>query len=88
MGIQEQGSRRICAGTEERGVNPRRRNGTVRCMFFPIGAGAPVTRGSGEGFAERTGESPRTESGYSVPSLFGGFPAGAYAVHKNVCTKV
>ena len=34
---------------------------------------------TGEGFAERTGESPRTKSGYSVPSLFGGLPAGAYA---------
>ena len=60
-------------------MNPRRRNGTVRCMFFPIGAAAPVTRGSGEGFAERMGFCPHTKSGYSVPSLFGGFPAGAYA---------
>ena len=44
IGIQEQGSHGIRASTEKRGVNPRRRNGTVRCMFFPMGAGAPVTR--------------------------------------------
>ena len=43
-------------------MNPRRRNGTVRCMFFPIGAGAPVTRGSGEGFAGRTGLLPHAPS--------------------------
>ena len=36
MGIQEQGSHGdFRASTEKRGVNPRRRNGTVRCMFFP-----------------------------------------------------
>ena len=78
----------LCADTEKRGANPRRRNGTVRCMFFPIGAAAPVTRGSGEGFAERTGESPHTKSGYSVPISHSAFPKEQYAVHKNVCTKV
>ena len=36
---------------------------------------------TGEGFAEMArGDTPQnTKSGYSVPSLFGGFPAGAYA---------
>ena len=42
--IQERGSRGICASTEEWGESPQRRNGTVRCMFFPMGARAPVTR--------------------------------------------
>ena len=32
---------------------------------------------TGEGFAERTGESPRTKSGYSVPISTLGFPKGA-----------
>ena len=81
MGIQEQGSHGdFRASTEERGVNPRRRNGTVRCMFFPIGAGAPVTRVKpGKALRKEWAFAPRTESGYSVPSLFGSFPAGAYA---------
>ena len=66
--------------TEKRGENPRRRNGTVRCDVLSDGRGCAGHSGKiGEGFAERTGESPRTESGYSVPSLFGGLPAGAYA---------
>ena len=65
--------------TEKRGANPRRRNGTVRCMFFPTAQQRGHSDKTGEGFAERTGESPRTKSGYSVPSLFGGLPAGAYA---------
>ena len=36
---------------------------------------------TGEGFAEMArGDTPQnTKSGYSVPSLFGGIPAGAYA---------
>ena len=32
---------------------------------------------TGEGFAERTGESPHTKSGYSVPISTLGFPKGA-----------
>ena len=65
--------------TEKRGANPRRRNGTVRCMFFPTAQQRGHSGETGEGFAERTGFCPRTKSGYSVPSLFGGFPAGVYA---------
>ena len=35
-GIQEHGFAGYFAqSTEKRGANPRRRNGTVRCMFFP-----------------------------------------------------
>ena len=80
MGIQEQGSHGdFRASTEERGENPRRRNGTVRCMFFPIGAGAPVTRGSGEGFAERMGFCPTHRVRIFGSDFFTGFPGGAYA---------
>ena len=89
MGIQEHGSRRICAGTEERGANPRRRNGTVRCMFFPIGAGAPVTRVKPrKALRKEWAFAPRTESGYSVPIFSPAFPMGCMRVHKCVCTKV
>ena len=63
----------------ETGCKSPTQNGTVRCMFFPTAQQRSHSGETGEGFAERTGESPRTESGYSVPSLFGGFPAGAYA---------
>ena len=68
------------AGTEKRGVNPRRRNGTVRCdVISDWRSNAGHSGKTGEGFAERMGFCPHTKSGYSVPSLFGGFPAGAYA---------
>ena len=89
MGIQEQGSHGdFRAGTEKRGVNPRRRNGTVRCMFFPIGAGAPVTRVKpGKALRKERAFAPRTESGYSVPIFSPAFPAERMRVHKNVCTK-
>ena len=63
--------------TEKRGANPRRRNGTVRCMFFPTAQQRGHSGETGEGFAERTGESPRTKSGYSVPISALGFPKGA-----------
>ena len=63
--------------TEKRGANPRRRNGTVRCMFFPTAQQRGHSGETGEGFAERTGESPRTKSGYSVPISTLGFPKGA-----------
>ena len=87
IGIQEQGSRGICASTEKRGVNPRRRNGTVRCMFFPMARRRGHSGETGEGFAERTGESPHTKSGYSVPIFSPAFPAERMRVHKCVCTK-
>ena len=54
------GTRSAKADTEERGVNPRRRNGTVNARSAK----------SGHRFRR-----------------FGGFPAGRYAVHKDVCTK-
>ena len=85
--IQEHGFALFCAEHRETGCESPTQNGTVRCMFFPTAQQRGHSGETGEGFAERTGESPRTKSGYSVPSLFGGFPAGAYAVHKNVCTK-
>ena len=89
MGIQEQGSHGdFRAGTEKRGANPRRRNGTVRCMFFPIGAGAPVTRVKpGKALRKERAFAPRTESGYSVPIFSPAFPAERMRVHKNVCTE-
>ena len=65
--------------TEKRGVKPRRRNGTVRCMFFPIGAGAPVTRVKpGKALRKEWAFAPRTESGYSVPAFGLAFPSGIY----------
>ena len=54
------GTRSAKADTEERGENPRRRNGTVNAQSAK----------SGHRFRR-----------------FGGFPAGRYAVHKDVCTK-
>ena len=72
-------SRGICAEHRETGCESPTQNGTVRCMFFPTAQQRGHSGETGEGFAERTGESPRTKSGYSVPSLFGSFPAGAYA---------
>ena len=54
------GTRSAKADTEKRGVNPRRRNGTVNARSAK----------SGHRFRR-----------------FGGFPAGRYAVHKDVCTK-
>ena len=80
-------SRGIRAEHRETGCESPTQNGTVRCMFFPTAQRRGHSGETGEGFAERTGESPRTKSGYSVPISALGFPAGAYAVHKNVCTK-
>ena len=82
------GTRSAKADTEERGANPRRRNGTVRCMFFPIGAGAPVTRVKpGKALRKEWAFDPRTESGYSVPIFSPAFPMGCMRVHKCVCTE-
>lgn len=82
------GTRSAKADTEERGANPRRRNGTVRCMFFPIGAGAPVTRVKpGKALRKEWAFAPRTESGYSVPIFSPAFPMGCMRVHKCVCTE-
>ena len=45
IGIFRNTALRMAQSTEERGENPRRRNGTVKVrMFFPFGANAPVTR--------------------------------------------
>ena len=88
MGIQEQGSHGdFRAGTEKRGANPRRRNGTVRCMFFPIGAAARSLAGAGKALRKERAFAPHTESGYSVPIFSPAFPAERMRVHKNVCTE-
>ena len=84
---------RLCAAarsTEKRGVNPRRRNGTVRCMFVPMGAAARSLAGAGKALrkgraAIRRG-SPSQDIRFRSPLL--AFPKEQYAVHKNVCTKV
>ena len=61
----------------ETGCEAPTQNGTVRCMFFPTAWRRGHSGETGEGFAERTGESPRTKSGYSVPISTLGFPKGA-----------
>ena len=61
----------------ETGCESPTQNGTVRCMFFPTAQQRGHSGETGEGFAERTGESPRTKSGYSVPISTLGFPKGA-----------
>ena len=75
--IQEHGSRGIRAEHRETGCESPTQNGTVRCMFFPTAQQRGHSGETGEGFAERTGESPRTKSGYSVPISTLGFPKGA-----------
>ena len=72
-------ARDFCASTEEWGENPQRRNGTVRCDVFSDGAAARSLAGAGKALRKERAFAPHTKSGYSVPSLFGGFPAGAYA---------
>ena len=75
--------------TEEWGENPRRRNGTVRCMFFPMGADAPVTRVKpGKALRKERAKAhvPSQDIRFQSPLL--AFPKEQYAVHKNVCTKV
>ena len=76
--------------TEKRGVNPRRRNGTVRCMFFPFGANAPVTRKKSVK-ALRKGRAAIRRAAPSqdirLRQFAAAFPQKQYAVHKNVCTK-
>ena len=90
--IQEHGfAGYFMRSTEKRGANPRRRNGTVRCMFFPMGADAPVTRVK-PGKALRKWRAairrrtPSQDIRFQSPLL--AFPKEQYAVHKNVCTKV
>ena len=69
-------------------MNPRRRNGTVRCMFFPIGAGAPVTRVKPGKALRKEWAFARTLSQDIRFRLFlAAFPPERMQVHKNVCTK-
>ena len=51
------------------------------CKVYVLsdGAAARSLAGAGKALRKERAFAPRTESGYSVPSLFGGFPAGAYA---------
>ena len=74
----EHGSRGIRAEHRETGCESPTQNGTVRCMFFPTAQQRGHSGETGEGFAERTGESPRTKSGYSVPAFGLAFPSGIY----------
>ena len=87
--IQEHGFAGYFArSTEKRGVNPRRRNGTVRCIFFPTAQQRGHSGKTGEGFAERMGLLPRTLSQDIRFLLFlAAFPPERMRVHKNVCTK-
>ena len=76
-------------GIQEHGFALRRevqRNGVQipdaerHCKVYVLSDGrrcAGHSGETGEGFAERTGESPRTKSGYSVPISAFGFPKGA-----------
>lgn len=73
--------------TEKRGVNPRRRNGTVRCDALSDGAAAQSLAGAGKALRKERAFAPRTESGYSVPIFSPAFPAERMRVHKNVCTE-
>ena len=73
-------------GTEERGENPRRRNGTVSAKNAPSAGRSHSTNGWGR--RERVcGESHTAQVRIFGSRGFGGFPAGRYAVHKQVCTK-
>ncbi len=91
IGIFRNTALRMAQSTEERGENPRRRNGTVKVrMFFPFGANAPVTR-------VKPGKALRKERGFCPTHqvrIFGSnlrfwlSQRSKYAVHKNVCTKV
>ena len=77
-GIQEHGFAGYFArSTEKRGANPRRRNGTVRCMFFPTAQVRGHSRERGRLCGKNGAFAPRTKSGYSVPTSAFGFPKGA-----------
>ena len=89
IGIQEQGSRGICAKYRETGCKSPTQNGTVRCMFFPIGADAPVTRVKPGKALRKERAKARTPSQDIRFLLFlAAFPPERMQVHKNVCTKV
>ena len=75
--IQEHGSRGIFVRAQRNGVRIPDAERHCKVYVFSDWRSSAVTRGSGEGFAERTGESPRTKSGYSVPISTLGFPKGA-----------
>ena len=77
IGIFRNTALRCGAKYRETGCESPTQNGTVRCMFFPTAQQRGHSGETGEGFAERTGESPRTKSGYSVPISTLGFPKGA-----------
>ena len=51
------------------------------CKVYVLsdGAAARSLAEAGKALRKEWAFAPHTESGYSVPSLFGGFPAGAYA---------
>ena len=51
------------------------------CKVYVLsdGAAARSLAGAGKALRKERAFAPCTKSGYSVPSLFGGFPAGAYA---------
>ena len=61
----------------ETGCKSPTQNGTVRCMFFPTAQRRGHSRERGRLCGKDGAFAPHTKSGYSVPSLFGGFPAGA-----------
>ena len=72
-------SRVISRGAQRNGVKiPDVERHCKVCMFFPTARRRGHSGKTGEGFAERTGESPRTKSGYSVPAFGLAFPSGIY----------
>ena len=74
--------------TEKRGVNPRRRNGTVRCMFFPTAQRRGHSRERGR-LCGKNGLLPHAPSQDIRFRLFlAAFSPECMQVHKNVCTKV
>ena len=87
--IQEHGFAGYFArSTEKRGVNPRRRNGTVRCMFFPTAQQRGHSRERGR-LCGKNGLLPHAPSQDIRFLLFlAAFPPERMRVHKNVCTKV
>ena len=80
----------LCAGTEEWGENPRRRNGTVNVGKEAFGAKAqPLAKKAGKAKATRAAIRHRAQS-QDIRFLFflAAFPPERMQVHKNVCTKV
>ena len=89
MGIQEQGSHGdFRAGTEKRGVNPRRRNGTVRCDVLSDGAAARSLAGAGKALRKERTKVHAPSQDIRFRLFLAAFPPERMQVHKNVCTKV